>query len=179
MADSHIHIHIHLRIYIHIHFIVSFLSQNIAKRGSTHLIYISPTQNPVYQIILLIQNPVCHPSFPRHRTHCIGPFLHFRFRCRTLCADQIHTRNSLHSHHRRVTKYLLPLSQSAGKHFSSTTPIHNSAILLPGLQNMGLESGMKAHSSGYRDVIILRFYIFRPKYLKTLLQKYRPPESKR
>ena len=164
---------------MHSHLIHSFLSQNIAKRECTYPHTFSPTQNPVYQIILLIQNPVCHLSFPRHRTHCIGSFLHFRFRCRTLCADQIHTRNSLHSHHRRVTTYLLPLSQSAGKHFSSTTPIHNSAILLPGLLNMGLESGTKAHSSGYGDVIIPRFYVSRPKYLKTLLQKYRPPESKR
>ena len=80
MAQLHVLSRIHML--MHSHLVHSFLSQNIAKReGTSHTF--SPTQNPVYQIILLIQNPVCHSSFPRHRTHCIGSFLDFKSRCST------------------------------------------------------------------------------------------------
>ena len=135
----------------------------------------SPTQNPVYQIILLIQNPVCHPSFPRHRTQCTTlrhsgrSFLRLRSRCIILCADQTHTRHSLHSHHHLVIMYPLPSSQNTGSHFSKTTPILNSVTSLLESQNMGLELVTKVHSLEYGDKTILQFYVYHPKYLKTSL----------
>jgi hypothetical protein len=166
--------HIHYRTcgHIHIHFIHSFLSQSIAKREGTYLI---PTQNPVYQIISLIQNPVCHPSFPQHRTQCID----LSRRYKILCADQTHTRHSLHSHHQLVSMYPLPSSQNTGSHFSRTIPILNSATSLLGSQSMVPELDMMVHSLEYGDETIRQFYAYLPKYLKTSLQNYRRPGSKR
>ena len=179
MAQTHILSHIHMQ--MHSHLAHSFLAKEKVHTPHTF----SPTQNPVYQIILLIQNPVCHASFPWHRTQCTilrhsgRSFLRLRSRCIILCADQTHTPHSLHSHHQLVTMYPLLSSQNTGSRFSKTIPIPNSVTLSLGLQSMGLGLVMRVHSLGYEDKTTLQFCVYLRKYLKTSLQKYQWVESKR